>query len=105
MFIGIMTKVKGRSVEPAMEYFDASRIIKIAANPDGEGCLFWFDDSDVGGAMCYEAISYEPDGLVELALQARLHPAQFLPSLIVGKDNDDTPSSTGSLHWSAKRKG
>ncbi len=103
MFIGLISKISGRKDEPTMAYFDVHRIIKIADNPNGEGVMFWFCDGDVGGAMPYEAISYDCGGLIELVMQARLHPAQMLPSNNVGK-GDDGPAreSTGSLHWSAK---
>lgn len=103
MFIGLISKVAKRKDEPSMAYYDVHRIIKIADNPDGEGCMFWFDDSDVGGAMPYEAISYEVGGLIELVMQARLNPHEMLPSNNVGK-RDDRPAreSTGTLHWSAK---
>ncbi len=103
MYIGLISRISGRTDEHAIAYFDANRIVKVADNPNGEGVMFWFDDADVGGAMPYEAISYDCGGLIELIMQARLHPAQFLPSVNVGKGEDGPKrESTGSLHWSAK---
>lgn len=107
MFIGIFAKVSRAKGEPSMAYFDATRIVKVAENPlkqgDEAGCLFWFHDGDVGGALPYETPSYDVGGLIELVIQARLHPAEFRPSVNVGKRKpEDEPGSTGSLHWSAK---
>lgn len=103
MFIGIFSKISRQKGEPSMTYFDATRIVKVADNPNGEGCIFWFHDADVGGALPYEAPSYTHDGLIEVVIQARLHPHEFQPSVNVGKRKpEDEPGSTGSLHWSAK---
>lgn len=103
MFIGIVSKLSRTKGEPSMIYFDASRIIRVAANPasdDESGCLFWFHDADVGGALPYETPSYDCAGLIELVMQARLRPLEFLPSLYVGK-RAATDDNDNNVTWSA----
>lgn len=103
MFIEIFAKVSRSKGEPSVAYFDATRIVKIADNPLGEGALFWFHDGDVGGALPYDAPKLDKNDLIELVIQARLHPAEFRPSVNVGKRKpEDEAGSTGSYHFSAK---
>lgn len=100
MFIGIFSKLAGDKNEHYVDYYDASRIIKVTDNvTTDEGCVFWFDTG--AGVEIYEAASYDAAGLIELVMQARMRPAEFLPSLYVGKSApaDDQPNS---VHWSAK---
>jgi len=88
-----------------MAYFDAERIVKVANVEGEEGCMFWFCDGDVGGALPYTTPSYDAGGLIELTMQARMHPAEFMPSRNVGKTDDDVEiGSTGSLKWSANER-
>lgn len=102
MFIGLISKLHGDRNELAMMYYDASRVIKVTDNELDEGCIFWFHDADVGGALPYEAPSYTAAGLIELVMQARMRPAEFLPSLYVGKSApaDDNPNN---VSWSAQK--
>lgn len=103
MFIGIFSKLSGDRNELSMDYYDAHRIIKVTDNvTTGEGCVFWFHDADVGGALPYETPSYTAAGLIELVMQARLRPLEFLPSLYVGKQApaDDNPNN---VTWSAQK--
>lgn len=95
MFIGLFSKLAGDKNEPYVDYYDANRIIKVANNETGEGCVFWFDDGCADGASAYEAPSYDCGGLIELIMQARMRPAEMLPSLYVGKrsKDDDQPNN------------
>lgn len=104
MFIKLLAKLNRGDAEPTFVWFDAHRIVRISEHPldrtDEEGCMFWFHDADVGGALPYQALSYDAESLVELVMQARLHPAQLLPSVNVGKS---APAETqpNSVAWSA----
>lgn len=102
MFIGIFSKLHGDRNEPCVVYYDATRIIKVTDVDVDEGCIFWFHDADVGGALPYEAPSYSAAGLIELVMTARLRPLEFLPSLYVGKSApaDDNPNN---VSWSAQK--
>lgn len=105
MFIKLLAKLNRGDAEPTFVWFDAHRIVRISEHPldrpGEEGCMFWFHDADVGGALPYQALSYDAESLVELVMQARLRPAECLPSLYVGKRAapDDNPNNVA---WSAK---
>lgn len=99
MFIGIFSKLTGDNNECYVDYYDASRIVKVTNNvTTGEGCVFWFDTG--AGVDIHETPSYDAGGLIELIMQARLRPAEFLPSLYVGKRAklEDGPNNVA---WSA----
>lgn len=103
MYIGISVAFFTTStIEPdawVRRFFDANRITLISPGRIEGLTEFWFDD---GGAETnvFMTDSYTPEGLVEVVMQARLRPAEFLPSLYVGKKAlaDDAPNS---VHWSA----
>lgn len=98
MFIGVYCKVWREKGEFSRMYFLAENIVRIVPNPNGEGSLFVFCEDDV---VTFETPSFDPSGFVELVMQARLRPKEFLPSLYVGKKPkpDDQPNS---VQWSAK---
>jgi hypothetical protein len=105
MFIGIVSKLARSKDEPSMVYYDANHVVKVVELEGEEGCMFWFYDGDVGGALPYTTPSYDAGGLIELVMQARMHPAEFMPSRNVGKKAEaDEIGSTGSLKWSANEK-
>lgn len=103
MFIGIFSKasiVDDKPFEEAegMRYFDASTIVCVADNASG-GAVFAVARPD--GTIWHHTPSYDAGGLIELIMQARLRPAEFLPSLYVGKK--PKPDDNGnSVAWSAK---
>lgn len=99
MFIGIFSKLSGDKNEHYVDYYDAIRIVKVAKNETDKGCVFWFDTG--AGVEVYETPTYDCGGLIELIMQARLRPAEFMPSLYVGKK--PKPDDNGnSVAWSAK---
>lgn len=103
MFIGISVAYFStnapKPTEYVMRYFDASRITLISpARLEGH-VEFWLDDGSAEPTV-FMTDSYDCGGLVELVMQARLRPAEFLPSLYVGKSAkaDDQPNS---VQWAA----
>ena len=98
MFIGIFSKLTGDKNEHYVDYYDATRIVKVAKNEQAEGVVFWFDTG--AGVEVYETPTYDAGGLVELIMQARLHPAQFMPSANVGKSAKPEPQPN-SVAWAA----
>ncbi|QJD54418.1 hypothetical protein P9A28_gp32 [Sphingomonas phage Eidolon] len=104
MFIGISCKyLDAQSADFRMRTFDASRIVMIEThNEIPDETVFWFDDGFQGYALTTD--SYDVGGLVELVMQARMNPDEFLPSRYVGKSEGNEPSSTGSLRWKANER-
>lgn len=100
MFIGLITKLHGDRNELAMVYYDAHRIIKVTDVDVDEGCVFWLDEG-MDGTNVYDAPSYDAAGLIELIMQARMHPAQMLPSVNVGKPAKPEQRDN-SVQWSAQ---
>lgn len=99
MYIGIVSvifdELRHGKGEEAMRYFDATAIRRIQRD-DASGYTVFMVEGDGE----YATETYDCGGLVELAMQARLRPAEFMPSLYVGKKApaDDAPNS---VHWSA----
>ena len=103
MFIGIVSRLHGDRNELAMVYYDAHRIIKVTDVDVDEGCVFWLDEG-MDGTNVYDAPSYDAGGLIELVMQARMRPAEFLPSLYVGKKVAPEPNPN-SHHFKANAHG
>lgn len=76
--------------------FDASKVGLIAETDAAGFTLFTFE------GVAFVTDSYDQSGLVELIMQARMNPGEFLPSRYVGKGEGEEIGSTGSLRWSAK---
>ena len=90
MFINLyvqLTDTFGKVIgEPHLAYVDATKIrTVIDAKQLGleSGCFLKLDDGD-----SYYNETFEADPLVELIIEARLHPAQCLPN--VGKVKDES---------------
>lgn len=82
-----------------MRYFDANVVRQVELD---EASTFTAFAVEEGNAWSwYVTDSYDCGGLVELVMQARMRPAEFLPSLYVGKKAapDDAPNS---VQWSAQ---
>lgn len=82
-------------------YFDAHRIIAVSPGRLEGYVELQFDDGGYEGPAVYMTNEHDAPGLVELVMQARMRPAEMLPSLYVGKRAaaDDNPNN---VHWSAK---
>lgn len=106
MFIGISVAYFSTTThspdEYVMRHFDASRIVCVCPSKLPGHVEFWFDDGSVDSPAVFQTDSYDVGGLIELVMQARLTPAEFLPSRYVGKGENVELGSTGSFHWSAK---
>lgn len=104
MFIGISVAFFStntpRPDEYVMRYFDANRITLVGPARIPAHVEFWFDDGSAEPSV-FMTDSYDEGGLIELIMQARLRPAEFLPSLYVGKKAkaEDGPNN---VQWSAK---
>ncbi|QJD54536.1 hypothetical protein [Sphingomonas phage Kharn] len=104
MFIGISVAYFSTSTkrpdEYVMRYFDASRIVVVSPGPLDGHVSFSVDEGGYEGPSVYMTDSYDCGGLVELIMQARMRPAEFLPSLYVGKraKPEDGPNNVA---WSA----
>jgi hypothetical protein len=84
-----------------MRYFDASRIVLISKAVLEGHVELWVDTGGADGPSVFMTDSYDEGGLVELVMQARMNPAEFMPSRYVGKGEEAEPTSTGSLRWKA----
>lgn len=106
MFIGInVAFFSTNTVSPdeyVTRYFDANRI-GLVSKARLEGHVeFWVELGGMEGPSVFITDSYDVAGLVEVIMQARLNPAEFMPSRYVGKGVSEELGSTGSSHWSKK---
>lgn len=92
MFMPINCRLHKDRNELAIVYFDASRVIKVTDVDVDKGCVFWFHDADVGGALPYDAPDFSAAALVEAVMECRMKPAEWLPSRNVGKAKHVEPS-------------
>lgn len=99
MFVGISVAYFSTTThtpdEYVMRYFDANRIVCVSPSKLEGHVELWFDDGSVDSPAVFQTDSYDAGGLIELIMQARMRPAEFLPSLYVGKTkrDDDQPNN------------